>query len=128
MYPRFNRELAIHFGFPYDLSFTELVKYEKIGLQERLDHAAKIGDTRIAKKLLELGARGHYHAMYSAVREGHKEIIELLLPSYNNNNYNAVMTMATELGREDIIKWVLEIKANDSRKQRETWNRRRMSR
>jgi hypothetical protein len=64
--PEVNRNIAIHFGFPFGLTLVESKRYESRSLNGRLIGASKTGDIRIVERLIELGANNYSNAMASA--------------------------------------------------------------
>jgi ankyrin repeat protein len=107
-----NRQLAIHFGFPFGLSLTELKDYESRSLNDRFADASKIGDMRIVERLIELGADDYNSAMYSTASEGHKEIVERML-RLGADDYNSAMSSAARGGHIEIVERMLELGADD---------------
>jgi hypothetical protein len=64
--PGYVRDLAIEFGFPFGLTLVEMKNYSIMYIYKRLRLAARSGDMRLVKRLIELGADNYDQAMINA--------------------------------------------------------------
>lgn len=103
--PSVNTQLADYFGFPYGLTLVELKKYEEMSLQERLNAAAKTGDMRVVKKVIEL-----HEENPSKISSG-PDIVTgntLRLRSRTTLNFNTPLKEASAEGHLDVVKYLVE--------------------
>lgn len=119
-----NDNFAIEHGFPFDLTFTELKKYEKMSLNDRLQIASSLNDTRLVKKLTQLGADNLIVAMKNGMIRGNIEIVKFLFdefPSlwkisfYDDVKFSGIID-AAKLGNFEVINFFLS-KVNLKEKQ-----------
>jgi hypothetical protein len=106
--PVFNRDLAVHFGFPFGLSLVELKKYEGMSLNQRLIIASGIGDMRVINRLLELGANDYEGAMASAAKGGQRGIMEQMI-EFGAKDYERALGQAALGGHMDIVEWMYKV-------------------
>jgi hypothetical protein len=109
--PGFNRQLAIHFGFPFGLSLVELKKYEAADLNLRLRAASKIGDLRVVKRLVELGASEYDKAMVLAAEGGYEDIVDFML-ELGATDYDLAMAFAMGSGHQEIVEKMIKLGAS----------------
>lgn len=105
--PNINRHLANHFGFPYELTFAELQRYENMSRNDRLREATNIGDRRIIDKMIELGADNLNEVLVMAANHGNLDLVKLFIQK-GANTLSMAMISAAKFNHHDIIEFLFE--------------------
>jgi hypothetical protein len=99
--------LADYYGFPYDLSLVELKKYEEMTPNDRMFLAAKIGDERIAKKMVELGANNFDQIVRESILNDDEKMFDFIV-KYGKINFGQALIQAAYRGNDNMIDKIIE--------------------
>jgi ankyrin repeat protein len=77
-----------------------------------MDVAAKNGHKDIVEIMIKKGANDFNRAMVQAAKNGHKDIVELMI-SKGANHFNSAMINAAKNGHKDIVELMISKGAND---------------
>ena len=120
-YPEFNyllddkyflHKLSIYNEVPNISDLKDLINYTNMGINKRLNVAARNGDLDGAIRMLRLRANNYDSAMIDAARNGHINVVKLML-EYGANDYNRAMRQASCYGNIEIVKLMLNLGANN---------------
>lgn len=110
--PTTNRLLAEHYGFPYGLTYVQLKEYEAKSYNERMLQAAKIGDERIVKKMIEFGANNATKIALSAIAKDDGKMLEIILKNANPD-ISRSLTYAGYKGEANMIDKILSLRKDE---------------
>lgn len=110
--PTTNRLLAEHYGFPYGLTYVQLKEYEAKSYNERMLQAAKIGDERIVKKMIEFGANNATDVALAVIAKDDEKMLEIILKNANPD-ITRILTYAARSNKVKMLDTTLSLRKDE---------------
>lgn len=110
--PATNRLLAEHYGFPYGLTYVQLKEYEAKSYNERMLQAAKIGDERIVKKMIEFGANNVTDVALDTIGNDDEKMFEIILKNANPD-ISECLTYAARHNKVKMLDIILSLRKDE---------------